>query len=223
MDKLSEVEKLILETYVAGETSLRDVATLCQTDHHRVKRVLVKHGVEIVKAKKKPLSEKQRDVLEKHKFKKGHKKGLGRKCSKIALYRNMRSHLRWDVTEEWLMKFEDIEKLKTLHKMVSKRSGRWDCDVNWYRSYIEKFYYDDTFCKLFDNWKSNNQYSWLKPSLDHIVPKASGGGDNIENLQVLTWFENRCKWRLSQEEWDDIKSNISLYISGIERGDDETC
>ena len=49
----TEIEKLILDSYKAGETSLRDVATICNTDHHKVKRVLEKYQVTIVRAKRK--------------------------------------------------------------------------------------------------------------------------------------------------------------------------
>lgn len=34
---------------------------------------------------------------------------------------------------------------------------------------------------------------YKKPSVDHIIPKAKGGTNAIENLQFLSWFENRCK------------------------------
>ena len=34
----------------------------------------------------------------------------------------------------------------------------------------------------------------------------------LDNLQFLTWFENRCKNNMSQSEWDDIKTNIGLYL-----------
>lgn len=30
---------------------------------------------------------------------------------------------------------------------------------------------------------------------------------------ILTWFENRCKNDMSQEEWNNIKSNIKDYLS----------
>ena len=34
----------------------------------------------------------------------------------------------------------------------------------------------------------------------------------VDNLQFLTWFENRAKNNLSQEEWNKIKDNIGDYL-----------
>ena len=45
--------------------------------------------------------------------------------------------------------------------------------------------------------------------------KANGGKLDIDNLQFLTWFENRAKNNLSQEEWNKIKDNIGDYLVWI--------
>ena len=45
------LEQKIIETYQPQITSLREVASICGTDHHRVKRVLLKHGIPILKSK----------------------------------------------------------------------------------------------------------------------------------------------------------------------------
>ena len=53
---------------------------------------------------------------------------------------------------------------------------------------------------------------YKKPSLDHIVPKSKGGTNDIENLQFLSWFENRCKNDMSKEDWNNLKLNIQEYF-----------
>jgi hypothetical protein len=44
---------------------------------------------------------------------------------------------------------------------------------------------------LFDAYGDvNSAFGW---EIDHITPKASGGGDDVNNLQALHWKNNRAK------------------------------
>jgi hypothetical protein len=138
----------------------------------------------------------------------------GKKMPKISLYKNMLAHIRFNISLDWLMQFQDIEQLKTLNKCITNRSGRFNCSDEWYKSYIEKFYYDYQFNNVYTRWYvlGNKQNPYLRPSIDHIVPKAKGGTNDIDNLQFLSWFENRCKNDMTQQEWDNLKSNIGDYL-----------
>lgn len=206
-----QIEKLILSAYKAGETSLRDVANICGTNHHTVKRVLIRNNIEVVRAKRKPFSEQHRNNISK--ATKGRASWMkGRKATPEMLYKNMATHLRFDVSWQWLSQFDDIEKLKTLNDCITNRSGRFDVSAEWYKSYISKFYYDEQFNKIYLEWLDSGKLKYKKPSIDHIRPKSKGGDESLDNLQFLTWFENRCKNNMSQSEWDLLKSNIEEYF-----------
>lgn len=135
----------------------------------------------------------------------------GKKMPKESLYKNMASHIRFDVTAEWLSQFEDIEKLKFLNRCISKRKDRFEVDTEWYMLYLSKFYNDVQFNKVYNKW-FGTQDDYLRPTIDHIHPKASGGNNDIENLQFLSWFENRAKNDMPQEQWCIIKENINRYL-----------
>lgn len=112
------MEQLIISTYVAGETSLRDVASICGTNHHTVKRVLIKNNIAIVKAKRKPFSEEHKRNISQGT--KGRESWLkGKKVAPETVYKNMAAHLRFDVTWQWLSRFDDIEKLKVLNRCIT--------------------------------------------------------------------------------------------------------
>lgn len=135
----------------------------------------------------------------------------GKKMPKASLYKNMAWHIRFDVDSEWLSQFEDIEKLKFLNRCISKRKERFEVDTDWYVAYILKFYTDEQFNKIYEKWLGTND-DYLRPTIDHINPKSNGGNNSIENLQFLTWFENRAKNDMPQVVWHKLKENIKDYL-----------
>jgi len=135
----------------------------------------------------------------------------GIKVSKELLYKNMKAHLKYDVSLDWLKQFEDIEKLKYLNHSIARERDYRGFDTEIYKQFIEKFYKDKKFNQLFSEWIKTKD-KWIKPSLDHIQAKAKGGTLLLDNLQFVSWLENRAKVDISQVEWDKIKKNIKYYL-----------
>ena len=185
-------EKLVVEMYQSGKT-MRYIACELDTNHKLISRVLKKNGIQ---------TRKPRNLRGVKKF----------DCDKERNYNNMATHLRFDVTTEWLMQFPDFNKLKLLNDVITNRSGRWDVSTEWYKSYIERFYNDMQFNAIYDSWVGSGKVKYKKPSLDHVTPKAKGGTNALDNLQFLSWFENRCKNDMAQSEWDALKSTIQEYL-----------
>ena len=182
----------VVEDYLSG-SSMRCIAVKYNTNHKLISRILKRNGVET-----RPSQHRR----EQRKF----------DCKKKLLYNNMQTHLRFDVSLSWLLQFDDIEKLKTLNRCVTSRDDRFNENSDWYVDFIEKFYCDTQFNSIYDKWIDSGKQKYFRPSVDHIIPKAKGGTNNVDNLQILSWFENRCKNDMSQDEWGNLKNNIQEYF-----------
>ena len=143
-----------------------------------------------------------------------YNKGLktaDRENGRILLLKNMKAHLKYDVSLDWLNAFEDIEKLKYLNRSLSRKRDCEGFTTEIYKQFIEKFYKDKKFNELFDRWIVGKN-KWIKPSLDHIQAKSKKGSLLLDNLQFISWLENRAKIDISQIEWNKIKNNINYYL-----------
>lgn len=185
-------DKIVINLYLSGK-SMREIAKSLATNHKLISRVLKRNDVP---------TRKPKNLRGVKKF----------DCDIERNYNNMATHLRFDVSMEWLMQFDDFSKLKLLNDVITNRSGRWDVSTEWYKSYIERFYNDEQFNRIYMVWVDSGKVKYKKPSLDHVMPKAKGGTNSLDNLQFLTWFENRCKNDMTQIEWDDLKYNIEEYF-----------
>ena len=45
-----------------------------------------------------------------------------------------------------------------------------------------------------------------------IKAKCNGGSLLVDNLQFISWLENRAKIDIDQELWNKMKNNINYYL-----------
>ena len=207
---MKAINQKVIDAYIPHKTTLREVGRIVGIDHHRVKRILELEGMPIFKGNQMPFTDEHKKNISK--ACKGRKAwSKGKKMPKESLYKNMASHIRFNVSSEWLSQFDDVEKLKFLNDSLSRKRDSKGFDTERYKSFILKFYNDDKFNVLYEKWIMTSD-KWVRPSLDHINPKANGGCNDLSNLQFLSWLENRTKSDMSQNEWDKVKANIGWYF-----------
>ena len=88
------------------------------------------------------------------------------------------------------------------------------CSLSEYEEAINKIYNDKQFNIVYNFWQNNKNktktfYDLAKPSLDHILPLSRGGTSHLDNLQVLTVFENLAKRDMTMEEWNNFKKETN--------------
>jgi len=188
------------------------IADEMKTDHNRIKRILVKNEIKItIRPTLKPYTDEHRRKV--GLASKGRQSNLGKTMPKSSLYKNMETHLKYKVSLEWLEGFEDIEKLKFLNKSISRTRDRRGFTDKTYKMFIEKFYYDKQFNDLYNKWLQSDKNKWMRPSLDHIKSRSKKGSlVDMNNLQFLSWLENRTKADMSDVDWRNIKKNIEDYL-----------
>lgn len=205
-------EKKIVSMYTNGRYTLRHLADIFDTDHHRIRRILVKNKIAITRRNtlKEFTPEHRRKIGEASKGRPCFWKG--KKMPRKTNLKNMATHLKYNVTWEWLDQFNDFEKLKFLNKSITRGRDSAGFTDALYKLFIKKFYYDQQFNMLYSKWCISKD-KWIKPSLDHKNPKSNNGSlIDLDNLQFISWLENRAKVNIPQAQWDNIKSRIGEYF-----------
>lgn len=188
---------------------IKEISKICNICRVNISRILKDEGINVVR-KPKPFSEEHKNNISKGLM--GKKNSLGIKRGKLHNFKNIKNHLLFDVELEWLCKFEDIDKLKFLNKIVSnirKHNKNESWETIFYIEFIEKFYYDIKFNKLYNNWIISKD-NWKRPSIDHI--DSNNRRNDLSNFQFLTWFENRSKNDIPNSVWIKMKENINEYF-----------
>lgn len=205
-------EHEIVRLYTEEYRTLRMIAKMFDTDHHRIKRILKRHGVEITHKNRvrEPFSdEHRRKIGEASKGRTSY--WQGKKMPEYLVRKNMITHMKLDITLDDIAKYDDFDKLKYLTGGISRNIKHFNTKEK-YLAYIDYFYSDEQFNKIYKKWIDSSKNKWYQPTLDHKVCKSKGGNWELSNLQFLTWFENRAKADMSEDEWNDIKARITGYF-----------
>lgn len=197
-------ENKIVEMYQYGGYTLRHLADLFNTNHHMVKRILIRNNVKITRRNtlKEFSEEHRRKISESSKGRLGYWKG--KTMTEESVRKNMINHMKFEITLKDIEIYQDFEKLKFLTGGISRNIKHFNTKEK-YLAYIERFYNDHIFNKLYQLWLNNDKNKWYMPTLDHKQSRFNGGNWELENLQFLTWFENRAKAEMNMEEWEQFK------------------
>lgn len=192
-------QKEICRLYTEERYTLRMIARKFKTNHHLIARILKRHNIEITQKGRirPPFSEEhRRQISERSKGRPAWSKGL--KMTEAFRRANMKGRLHTSID---LDKYTDYARLLFLTHFLSKRKMFIGSDDATRQAFLDKFYFDAQFNTIYDAWIASEHNRWYRPTLDHIASQANGGSWDLSNLQILTWFENRAKADMNEDEW----------------------
>jgi len=198
------MEKEVIKLYTEEKETLRFIADKFNTNHHKIKRILLKNWIGINNKDR-----KKRILTEEHKNKiwqssKWRKSRLWMKATEDLRRKNMIWHLKRNIALDDIKKYDDIDKLIFLNNVIW-RHRKYFLSSKKYIAYLDKFFYNDLFNKLYIQWIDSWKCKWRMPSLEHILPISRWWTFDLDNLTFTTWFENRAKAEMTLDEWNSFK------------------
>jgi hypothetical protein len=137
------------------------------------------------------------------------KEYMQRSCGCIRKKAHLVKTSKIELSLDYVDSFDNFEKYVFLHKAFVGNDLTNAPEL--YFEFIDFFYNQKQFNAIYDNWvlrgkvnQKNTFYNWLKPSLDHIIPKSRIDSIEIKNYQFLTVFENLAKRDMTMDEWSSF-------------------
>jgi hypothetical protein len=202
-------EQEICRLYTEDKLTLRQIADIFDTNHHMIHRILDRHEIEVTTKgrKRKAFSDEHRRHLSEST--KGRTSWItGKKMDEAYCRTNMKGRSHANINFD---KYENYERLLFLKRILSKRRKYLGSDDQSIQTFLDRFYFDIQFNLIYDRWVISKHNRWYRPTLDHKVSQANGGNWEIDNLQFLTWFENRAKADMNEDEWQRFLIATNTY------------
>lgn len=127
----------------------------------------------------------------------------------VSINRNMKNPVGYD----FLCQFDDADKIRFLLLCIKNHNKKlnFNFTAQEKRDYLSKFYYDENFNRFYDEYiLTGNKF--IKPSLDHKIPRSRGGDNSLDNLHFISFLENNAKNNMTLEEWNITKENLNKYF-----------
>ena len=194
----------IINLYTIDRDNIKNISRKFGVGPKVIRRLLIENNIEFDGIKNRfyrVLTKEHRDKISKSLIGKISTR-KGNKMSFSQRIKNSESQLGFQNFS--LIEFNDYEKFRFIMKWVGRyRMSRMGEEYVYI--FIKKIYNDNRFNTIYNLW-NNNKNKWNIPTIDHIIPLSrSGDFFDIDNIQILTWFENRAKAEMTQKEWDDFK------------------
>lgn len=204
----------VAHLYQVEKWTLRRIADKFGTNHHRIKRMIVSAGVEITNEPRlrAPMPKDRREKIGNlSRGRKAWNKGVRANESQVRKYIKARMRTQIDLDA-----YPNLSKLQFLIRITSKHRKHLGASDDVRKAFLDRFYFDRQFNLIYDRWQASGENKWLYPSLDHKVSRFNGENWQLDNLQFLTWFENRAKAEMNQDEWErfkeETKTKSDLFI-----------
>lgn len=194
--------QIAISLYVDSKRSIPSISTELDIKSKNLIYALNKHKIKIEKRDNghKGLKRTSETCLNISKSKIGSQTRLG-----AILTPKQRESIRKGLSVyKEIDEFTDIKKFKIIRGWVCKRNLPELNEESFY-SFIRHFYYNESFNTIYQLWIENKFDTRFKPSIDHKIPLSRGGTSDLQNLQVITWFENFSKRSMTEEEWSKFK------------------
>ncbi|MFT3882475.1 MAG: NUMOD3 domain-containing DNA-binding protein [Gemmatales bacterium] len=219
MERTELNDSEVIDAYLIKRMTMRAIAKVHKTNHHVISRILEQHNISKRSHWDYPHVFSAEHRMKISKARKGKTSPMkGTKQTEENRRKNMAGKPKLEDPNFSIDHFTDLDKYKFLSTLFSREKKYLNRDGTSRQAFVDKFYFDPQFNLLYLNWIVSDKCKWAIPSLDHRTPVSRGGKCSLDNLQFLSWFENKAKAEMTVEEWENFKATTctssKLFIGG---------